>query len=241
MANQPNQTAFTIFSFFILCIVLPLVLWILYHIVAAPAISEKDKITSLVLNKKLTDRFRSGDLLFFSGNYVLERGIRTLQGGPFSHACVIIIDEKGTPYIIEVDNHPKKELIGAHIMTFHKKIELSKKKRGVTYFEWHSLYAPNEKRPRYAESKEWIEKYKHQPRDLQFFSWLSSDFPKLLPYTRKKNAIFCSELIIKFLNELGLIELLHHPAWYSPQNLRDGSGVVCVPNVYWKNNGLIGI
>ena len=164
-----KQTAFTIFSFFILCIVLPLVLWILYLIIFAPSISEKDKTTSFVLNKNLISQFRSGDLLFFSGNYVLERGIRTLQGGPFSHVCVIILDNTRTPYIMEVDNHPKKELIGAHIMTFQKKIDLSKKKRGVTYVEWYSLYAPDEKRPQYIKSKEWIEKYRDQPRDLHFF------------------------------------------------------------------------
>ena len=111
----------------------------------------------------------------------------------------------------------------------------------LVYFEWHSLYAPDEKRPQYTETKEWVSKFKSYNRDLVFISWLMSEFPKLLPYIRYKETIFCSEFIVEFLRDHRLAKLQHDPVWYSPQNIRDGSGLIRPTDIYWKNNGLIAI
>ena len=105
------------------------------------------------------------------------------------------------------------------------------------YIEWHSSYLPN--RPSYKESREWVDTYKHYSRDLNFFSWLTRDIPSLLPYTRSKNSMFCSEFIVMFMQTQKWVKLIHHPAWYSPQDIRENTSLVCNPGVIWTNMGVV--
>ena len=102
-----------------MCIVLPIFLFISLAVILAPEINKKN--TTLKVNKKWMKSLQTGDLLFLSGVSPMERGIRTIQGGEFSHVCLVIKDKYNKAHVIEVDNHPKKEMIGAHIMSLETK------------------------------------------------------------------------------------------------------------------------
>ena len=127
MLSDFKQRIFDIFSLIVLCILVPIGLWILFFIIFAPSISNESKICATKIDKKIISQFKSGDLLFFSGTHILERSIRTMQWSPFSHTCLVVLDKKNTPYIIEVDNHPKKNINRSTYNSFNKQIVIIKK------------------------------------------------------------------------------------------------------------------
>ena len=236
-----SNTNFKIMSVIILCIILPIFLWISHVVIFTPHIPNIMKKTAITFNKSnLYGKLQTGDLLFFSGTHILERGIRYLQNGPYSHVCLVVNNDRGLPYILELDNHPKKELIGVHLIPLLEKMVLTKGKRNNNnkfYVEWHASFLSE--RPTFSAVKSWMEKFRNYDRDLAFFSWLSSDIPSLLKYIRKNDSIFCSELIVKFLTDNGYVSPMHHSAWYSPEHLRHMDGLIRKNDVYWINRGLI--
>ncbi len=221
---------FYLFTLFIFLIVVPIFLWLIYIISFPPKI-QIQSVQSATSLKSVISKFKSGDLLFFSGNHIVEKAIKTCQGGPFSHVGIVIFFGK-IPHILEVDNHPKKLKRGVHLITLSEKLQLCSKGRDVNYFEWSSI--TTSKNIDYNRVQELLTPYKDYERDLTFFSWLG-----IFERREKKKSIFCSELIVIILEKLNLVNLLHSPEWYSPQNLRDFAGIVLAPDTWWTNQGLV--
>lgn len=200
--------------------VLILALYIFVFHPRDPPVSQKLDISLLA----------TGDLLFFPGNSFIENGIKTFQNAPYTHVGMVVRGRKNA-YLVEVDRDlDKSNVSGVQMVDLSRKLFLSRARRRNKYIEWHRFHGTA---PRYADVKKIVDEHKHLDTDYSFVYGLVSNIIE-----RQNNEVFCSEFIVMLLEKCGLVTLTRAPAWYMPQAIRQGTGMI--PRdvyTYWENKG----
>ena len=241
---QFKDYVFIIFAIFIFCVILPFFIIYLYCIIFYPRLQKPVKCDKLL---NMMDKFQNGDLLFMQGFSYLENGICALQQGPFSHICMVVrnnnqkIPLRKQLFIIDVEAHPNPEKSGVHIMPLIEKLLLLRKKGKkikTLYIEWHSIDYPEEKKPTYNDLVEYNKKYSYINRNTLFFNWFFSEYKRIENFLKIKDTMFCSEFIIKLMEDFNLVKCMKNYSYYVPEKIRTGQNIIYPPYGSYKNQGI---
>jgi hypothetical protein len=160
---------------------------------------------------------KNGDLLFMAGSSRGEKTCCWSTNSVFSHVGMLfreIHSETGENiiYIWESDLGQKTK-DGPRILTLKKKLKYY---RGYRYLMWKPLQVNEMLRPSTLDIMKIVDKYKNEDFDNYMLAWWISEY-----FNMNKDGYFCSELIALTMQELGIMEKIHIPSFYSPKSFED--------------------
>jgi len=170
---------------------------------------------------------KTGDIIFTSGNSFGEKGIRWCTNCPFSHVAMIIREE-GIQYLWEADLGQGSKRGPRVIKLVDKLHRYSGFKIGV----WKKLRC---KRPLTSDVLKCVEKFKNLEFDDLLLTWFVTYFYPLYRTVKRDEHVFCSELIVMTMQELGMMGKDIVPASIIPADfLHSRVGVEFYPAKYFK-------
>jgi hypothetical protein len=164
---------------------------------------------------ELLEQVDNGDLLFFSGETYGEKAIRWYSNSYFSHVAIVLRDMengKSVPFLWEADIGQRYRE-GPRVMRLQEKLERWK---GSPFIAWRKLIG---KRPSTQSILEVVDKFEHYQMDNSMTSWFWADHPFISDYLKEDKTVFCSELVVLTLQELGLMNNDKKAYSYSPEDL----------------------
>ena len=185
----------------------------------------------------------NGDLIFLAGTTFTERSIRRWHCSYVNHCALVFrdIDEDtglDTPFLFESD-------VGQHYRDGPRVIRLKdklEKWKGLRYGILKRYITPDD-RPstkNILNIAQNIILRQGTGMDKNMMSWFFSDYPnsRFYKFFKPENTLFCSELVAKVLQTLGILAKDRHESNYTPEDFIKGNitlnkGVHGV-NIYFK-------
>lgn len=164
----------------------------------------------------LMDNANNGDLLFFCGDTRGERVCRWCTSSMFSHVAILFREihpetQENVVYVWEADvGHKSKR--GPRVMRLEDKLKYY---HGSKYTFWRALSVNDVERPTTESILNVVEKYKHLEFDDSMMSYYFSNTVLFNPM-KNRTTVFCSELVAMTLQDLGVLNTVHRPVYYSP-------------------------
>lgn len=162
---------------------------------------------------KFLKKANNGDLVLFSGDTRGERTCRWASGSPFSHVGIVFrefLDGKNILYIWEADVGQGSRK-GPRIMKLEDKIA---KYKGFKILGWTAL--KEELRPSREAILALVPDYRRYTLDNLMLVWVLSKLGLSKLLSRRRDSVFCSELVALSLQRLKILEGSLDPQRYSP-------------------------
>lgn len=172
-----------------------------------PPSTEVSKYSGLHINLENID-FKTGDLIFLSGDTQGEKVIRWLTGNPYTHVAIVIV-ENGIVYLFEADIGQKYR-DGPRVIALADKL---KRYHGFRVCAYRPINKPIEN----SKILKLVDNYVNLELDDKMTTWAVADYPLLYDFFKDDSKIFCSEIVADVLQKLGVLKYDHIPAWYSPK------------------------
>lgn len=181
--------------------------------------------------------FKSGDLVFFSGENMVEKTIRLHGGCPWSHVGMILII-RNKPYIVHLEGDRIKQKRGVKIEYLPRKLaSITAGDNYTNFMGWMGICTSIEIDPdtviKFVESKKYL-------LDTRYLAYFFSNYPRIHHRVKNEKFVICSEFIALLLNHLGL--LLKNQTNFSSYNTSRlwHQNFVTPANCFWFEGKTIG-
>ena len=167
--------------------------------------------TNTILDNVL-DKVDTGDIFLVRYDSVYGKIVRVFAGTYWSHAGIILRTKKHI-YILEVARYTKKNKKALNIYTIDEWLQYNSN-RYIGYLQYRY------ERPTPTQIFNLYKKFKDIKVNLNTVYWLNTLVKWSYKYENKQK-YFCTELIVKILQDLGMIEKKYMPCSYTPKSLSE--------------------
>lgn len=199
-----------------------IIIFLLYVFITAPDIEnyiEKSygNVDSLPSVKDIKNNFRTGDLIFLSGNNYGSKSIRWATSSYWSHlAIVVVLPQPRNEILLWECDAGQGAKRGARLLSLSQKLS---KHKGYNIGSWKKYTGEKEInfKKLFGFINKFVNKIELQTRIYSYiFSRYGPDF--LYRKARNKNKWYCSELVAKTYQYLGILNNEITPSSVSPED-----------------------